>query len=74
MCMCPFYRIRFDELFTDVQYWGVSCVVQVGYGLGEKKLFVCMAVLVLSDLQRRPEGNSSRREWAGCEGSRVNSF
>ncbi len=35
---------------------------------GEKKLFVCLAVLVLSDLQRRPEGNSSRREWAGCEG------
>ncbi len=32
--MCPMYRLRFDELFTDVQYWGVLCVVQVGYGLG----------------------------------------
>ncbi len=48
MCMCPMYRCRFDELFTDVQYRGVLCVVQVGYGLGEK-LFLCLAVLVLSD-------------------------
>ncbi len=31
---------RFDELFTDVQYWGVLCVVQVGYGLGEKTVLV----------------------------------
>ncbi len=37
------------QLFTDVQYRGVLCVVQVGYGLGEK-LFLCLAVLVLSDL------------------------
>ncbi len=36
-----------------------------------KKLFLCLAVLVLSDLLHRPEGNSSKREWAGCEGSRV---
>ncbi len=34
------YRWRFDELFTDVQYWGVLCVVQVGYGLGEKTVLV----------------------------------
>ncbi len=40
MCMCPMYRWRFDELFTDVQYRGVLCVVQVGYGLGEKTVFV----------------------------------
>ncbi len=32
--MRPMYRRRFDELFTDVLYWGVLCVVQVGYGLG----------------------------------------
>ncbi len=43
------YRLRFDELFTDVQYWGVLCVVQVRYGLG-KKLFLCLVVLALSDL------------------------
>ncbi len=40
MCMCPMYRWRFDELFTDVQYQGVLCVVQVGYGLGEKTILV----------------------------------
>ncbi len=34
MCRCTMYRWRFDELFTDVQYWAVLCVVQVGYGLG----------------------------------------
>ncbi len=39
MCMCPMYRGRF-ELFTDVQYWGVLCVVQVGYGLGVKTVLV----------------------------------
>ncbi len=33
MCMCPMYRWRFDELFTDVQYCAVLCVVQVGYSL-----------------------------------------
>ncbi len=49
MYMCPMYRWKFDELFTDVQYRGVLCVVQVGYGLGEKKL-LCLAVFVLSDL------------------------
>ncbi len=27
-------------LFTDVQYWGVLCVVQVGYGLGVKTVLV----------------------------------
>ncbi len=43
------YRWRFDEFFTDVQYWGVLCVVQVGYGLGEK-IFLCLVVLVLNDL------------------------
>ncbi len=42
MCMCPMYRWRFDELFTDVQYRGVLCVVQVEYGLG-KKIFLCLA-------------------------------
>ncbi len=26
MCMCPMYRWRFEELFTDVQYWG-GCYV-----------------------------------------------
>ncbi len=40
MCMCPMYRWRFDELFTDVQYWGVLCVVQVGYDLGVKTVLV----------------------------------
>ncbi len=40
MCMCPMYRLRFDELFTDVQYWAVLCVVQVGNGLGEKTVLV----------------------------------
>ncbi len=40
MCMFPMYWWRFDELFTDVQYWGVLCVVQVGYGLGEKNVLV----------------------------------
>ncbi len=34
--MCPMYRRRFDELFTDVQYCGVLCDVQVRYGLGVK--------------------------------------
>ncbi len=28
------------ELFTDVQYWGVLCVVLVGYGLGVKTVLV----------------------------------
>ncbi len=36
-----------------------------------KKLFLCLAVLVLRALWRRPDGNSSKRECAGCEGSRV---
>ncbi len=27
-------------LYTDVQYWGVLCVVQVGYGLGGGTLLV----------------------------------
>ncbi len=49
MCICPMYGWGFDELFPDVQYWGVLCVVQVGYGPGEK-LFLCLAVLMLSDL------------------------
>ncbi len=41
MCMCPMYRWRFDDCwFTDVQYWGVLCVVQVGYGLGVKTVLV----------------------------------
>ncbi len=31
-----------------------------------KKLFLCLVVLVL-----RADGNSSKRECAGCEGSRV---
>ncbi len=47
--MCTMYRLRFYELFTDVQYWGVLCVVQVGYGLGEK-LFLCLVVMEHSDL------------------------
>ncbi len=34
------YRLRFDELFTDVQDWGVLCVIQVGYGLGVKTVLV----------------------------------
>ncbi len=33
-----------------------------------KKLFLCLVVLVLRALLRRPEGNSSKRECAGCEG------
>ncbi len=37
-------------LYTDVQYWGVLCVVQVGYGLGGGGLFLCLAVLVLGAL------------------------
>ncbi len=40
MYMCPVYRRRFDELFTDVQYWGVLCDVQVGYGLGVNTVLV----------------------------------
>ncbi len=40
LCMWSMYRWRFDELFTDVQYWGVLCVVQVGYGLGVKTVLV----------------------------------
>ncbi len=31
---------RFDELFTDVQYWGMLCDVQVGYDLGVKTVLV----------------------------------
>ncbi len=36
-----------------------------------KKLFLCLVVLVLRALWLRPDGNSSKRECAGCEGSRV---
>ncbi len=36
-----------------------------------KKLFLCLVVLVLRALQCRPDGNSSKRECSGCEGSRV---
>ncbi len=36
-----------------------------------KKLFLCHVVLVLRALKRRPDGNSSKRECAGCEESRV---
>ncbi len=36
--------------------------------LGEKEPFLCLVVLVL---RARPEGNPSKRECAGCEGSRV---
>ncbi len=36
-----------------------------------KKLFLCLVVLVFRALKRRPDGNSSKRECAGCEGSRV---
>ncbi len=36
-----------------------------------KKLFLCLVILVLRALQRRPDGNSAKRECAGCEGSRV---
>ncbi len=34
-------------------------------------MFLCLVVLVLRALLRRPDGNSSKRECAGCEGSRV---
>ncbi len=34
-------------IIYNVQYWGVLCVVQVVYGLGEK-LFLCLVDLVLS--------------------------
>ncbi len=34
------YKLRFDELFTDVQYWGMLCDVQVGYDLGVKTVLV----------------------------------
>ncbi len=37
-----------------------------------KKLFLCLVVLVLRALYRRPDGNSSKRKCAGCEGSGVN--
>ncbi len=40
MCICLMYGLGFDELFTDVQYWGVLCVFQVGYGLGVKTVLV----------------------------------
>ncbi len=59
--MCPMYRCRFDELFTDVHYWGELCVVQVGFGLGGGTALK-FRVFVLHDLQSRPEGNSSKRE------------
>ncbi len=36
-----------------------------------KNLFLCLDFLVLRALWRRPDGNSSKRECAGCEGSRV---
>ncbi len=36
-----------------------------------KKLFLCLVVLVPRALYSRPDGNSSKRECAGCEGSRV---
>ncbi len=44
-----YVQMKFDELLSDVQYWRVLCVVHVGYGLGEK-FFLCLFVLVLSDL------------------------
>ncbi len=44
-----YVQMKFDELLSDVQYWRVLCVVHVGYGLGEK-MFLCLFVLVLSDL------------------------
>ncbi len=34
-------------------------------------MFLCLVVLVLRALLHRPDGNSSKRECAGCEGSRV---
>ncbi len=37
--MCPMYK-WFDELFTDIQYLGVLCVVRVGYGLGGKTVLL----------------------------------
>ncbi len=33
-------RALLPSVFTDVQYRGVLCVVQVGYGLGEKTVLV----------------------------------
>ncbi len=41
MCMCPVYRWRVDELFTDVQYWGVLCFVYFTYitSIWQSKLF-----------------------------------
>ncbi len=41
----------------------------IAWGSG-KKLFLCLVVLVLRALYRRPDSNSSKRECVGCEGSR----
>ncbi len=50
----------------------VLCVPRLmsSVALGNK-LFLCLVVLVLRALLRRPDGNSSKKECAGCEGSRV---
>ncbi len=60
-------RALLPSVFTDVQYRGVLCVVQVGYGLGEKTVLVsgCFGAQWSVASAR---GNSSKREWAGVWG------
>ncbi len=61
------YILRFDELFTDVQDWGVLCVIQVGYGLGVKTVLVSGSVLCSAGqratVQRESELGVRGPEW-----------
>ncbi len=60
------YRSRFHELFTDVQYWGVLCVVQVGYDLGGKN-----SIIIIKKMQPFKE----RVSWVwGVQSDFLSSF
>ncbi len=54
--------------YVQMKVWWVMYSTGVCYvwdmAWGEKNVLV----LVLNDVYRRPECNSSKREWAGCEG------
>ncbi len=47
-----------DEAQVVCRQMGFSGAIEFTSG---KKLFLCLVVLALTDLQRRPEGNSSKR-------------
>ncbi len=73
VCSSQMNNFRFS-LYKCVSYDGLCIVMNVlqlfRLNIACVKLFLCLAVLVVG-IAEVPEGNSSKREWDGCVGSKV---